>query len=285
PKTLDPVLYTGIYESQIMGSVLDTLVEYKSDFSDFQPGLAEDWEVSDDLLEYTFTLREDAYFHPGEHQDVRQVTAEDVKYSIESSSEESVMDRITDVKEVEVVDEFTAKIILDEPNATLMAMLTDTGNGIVPEEEVEGQGDSFSTNIIGSGPFKIVDWQDDQQVSLERHDDYWGDTPHLDGVNFKIISDPNMMANSLRSGDIDLATDVKGQNREVIEQEDSLELASIPALSISYLDLNNVQGPTADVDVRRAIYMATDIEEIVSGANQYGGAVPSYLPVPTSSWG
>lgn len=285
PKTLDPIDYTGIYESQIMGSVIDTLVSYNQDFSEVEPSLATEWEVSDDLTEYTFKLREDVYFQPGEYQDGRQMTAEDVKYSIERSQEESSMDRITDVEEVEVVDDFTVTIHLEQPNATLMAMLTDTGNAIVPKEEVEGWGDDFGTNLVGTGPFKIVDWKADQQVELERNEDYWGETPHLDGVNFKIISDTNMMANALRSGDIDIATEVKGQNREVIEQEEGLELISEPALSIAYLDLNNKQGPTADPDVRRAIYMATNVEEIVQGANQYGGAEVSYLPVPPRSWG
>lgn len=285
PKTLDPVLYTGIYESDVMRNIADTLVDYNEDLSDFVPSLATDWEISDDLTEYTFNLREDAYFQPGEYQDGRQMTAEDVKYSIERSAEESVMNRITNVDEVEVVDDFTVTIHLDEPNAAILAMLTDRGNIIIPEEEVEGWGDSFGTNLIGTGPFKIEDWQADQKVSLVRHDEYWGETPHLDGVNFNIITDPSMMTNSLRSGDIDIATEIKGQNREVIEQEDGFELLSEPALSLTYLDLNNKEGPTADPDVRRAIYMATDVEEVVEGANQYGGSEVSYLPLPKGSWG
>ncbi len=101
----------------------------------------------------------------------------------------------------------------------------------------------------------------------------------------KFISDQNMMTNALRSGDIDIAMDVKGQNREIINQDSNFELLTNPGLSIVYLDLNNKVGPTADKRVREAIYMATNVEEIITGVNQWGGGDVSYLPLPPGSWG
>lgn len=285
PNTLDPVRYTGVYESQIMRSIGDTLVEYSKDLSEFIPAIATEWETSEDLLSYTFQLRDDVYFQPGEYQDGRQMTAEDVKYSLERSANESVMNRLTGVDHVEVTDEFEVTIHLTEPNAALLAMLTDKGNIIIPKEEVEGWGDQFGAHLVGTGPFQFKDWQTDQQVELVKHDNYWGEAPHLDGVNYKIITDINMMTNAIRSGDIEIATDIKGQSREVIDQDPDLELLSEPALSITYLDLNNKQGPTADPQVREAIYKATDVDELVEGANQYGGATVSYAPIPKESWG
>ncbi|MDI2587618.1 ABC transporter substrate-binding protein [Psychrobacillus sp. NEAU-3TGS] len=285
PKTLDPIKYTGVYESQIMRMVSDTLVVYSKDLSEIQPSLATSWEVSEDMKEYTFTLRDDVFFQPGEYQDGRQMTAEDVKYSLERSAKESAMNRLRGVTSVEVTGEFEVKLHLESPNAALLAMLTDAGNMIIAKEEVEGWGDNFGSNVVGTGPFQIKNWQQDQQVELVRHDKYWGEKPHLDGVTVKIISDPNMMTNALRSGDIDIATDVKGQNRELIKQDTNLELISKSALATVYLDLNNKVGPTADPKVREAIYKATNVEEIVQGVNQWGGAVPSLLPIPKDSWG
>ena len=125
----------------------------------------------------------------------------------------------------------------------------------------------------------------DQEVKLVRHENYWGDKPNVDNLTMKFISDQNMMTNALRSGDIDIAMDVKGQNREIINQDSNLELLTNPGLSIVYLDLNNKVGPTADKRVREAIYMATNVEEIISGVNQWGGGDVSYLPLPPGSWG
>ena len=285
PQTLDPTKYTGVYESQVMRSVADTLVVYSKDLSEVTPSLATEWKISDDLLVYTFKIRDDVFFQPGEYQDGRQMTAEDIKYSLERSAKESVMNRLRGVTKVEVIGEFEVEVHLESPNAALLAVLTDAGNSIIPKEEVEGWGDQFGSHLVGTGPFAIKDWKKDQQIDLVKHEKYWGGKPHLDGVRMKVIADPNMMTNALRSGDIDIAQDVKGQNRELVKQDENLELLTVQALSITYLDLNNKVGPTADVKVREAIYKATNVDEIVKGVNQWGGAVRSYQPLPPGSWG
>lgn len=284
-STLDPILYTGVYESQIMRQIGDTLVEYDKNLEEIIPSLATEWEVSEDMKEYTFTLRDDVYFQPGEYQDGRQMTAEDVKYSLERSAEESVQNRLSGVSSVDVVDESTVKINLEEPNSALINMLTDPGNMIIPKEEVEGHGDSFGSNIIGTGAFQIDEWQTGQQVELVKHENYWGEEPYLDGVVFKFIQDESMMGNAIRTGDIDIATNITGQNREIIEQSDGIELLTTPGLSITYLDMNFVNGPTADPKVREAIIKATNVKEIVEGVHQWGGGEESFMPLPRSSWG
>ncbi|MBM4761266.1 ABC transporter substrate-binding protein [Bacillus sp. B15-48] len=285
PKTLDPAKYTGVYESQVMNQIADTLIVYNKELTEFIPSLATEWEVSDDMKVYTFKLRENAYFQPGEYQDGRQMTAEDVKYSLERSVNESAMNRLRGVEKVEVISEFEVEVHLTEPNAALFPMLTDAGNVIVPKEEVEGWGDDFGSHLIGTGPFMLDSWAKDSEVKIVRNDQYWGETPHLDGVTFKIIPDQSQMANALRAGDIHVGMDIKGQNRELINQDDNLVLLSEPALSLTYLDLNNINGPTADPKVREAIYKGTNVEEVVQGANQWGGAEKSFMGLPKTSWG
>jgi peptide/nickel transport system substrate-binding protein len=272
--TLDPTLYTGVYESQIMRSIADTLLVYDKDLQNFVPSLATEWQAADDMMSYTFKLRDDVHFQKGKYQDGRQMTAEDVKFSLERSATKSAQNRLAGVK-----------IHLEQPNSALLAMLTDQGNIIIPKEEVEGWGDQFGAHLVGTGPFLLKDWKTDQQVDLVKHENYWGAKPNLDGVTYKFISDQSMMTNALRSGDIDIATDIKGQNREVIEQDKKLKLLSTPGLSITYLDMNFQKGPTADPKVREAIYKATNIEEIVKGVHQWGGATPANGPLPQGSWG
>ncbi|MFD2829952.1 ABC transporter substrate-binding protein [Corticicoccus populi] len=284
-STLDPVLYTGVYESQIMRQIGDTLVVYDQELEEIVPSLATEWEISEDMMTYTFTLRDDVYFQEGEYQDGRQMTAEDVKYSLERSSEESVQNRLVGVESVDVTDDFEVAVNLEEPNAALINMLTDSGNMIVPQEEVEGHGDAFGANLIGTGAFTLDSWQTGQQVNLVKNENYWGEEPYLDGVVFKFISDESMMGNAIRSGDIHIATNVTGQNREIIETTEGLELLSTPGLSITYLDMNFTEGPTADPKVREAIVKATDTQQIVDGVHQWGGGEVSYLPLPRGSWG
>ncbi|CQR46269.1 putative D,D-dipeptide-binding periplasmic protein DdpA precursor [Paraliobacillus sp. PM-2] len=283
--TLDPTLFTGAYESQIIRSIADTLMVYSKDLQSFTPSLATEWEAADDMMSYTFKLRDDVHFQPGEYQDGRLMTAEDVKYSLERSAENSAQNRLAGVESVEVTGEFEVVLHLEEPNSAILAMLTDPGNSIIPKEEVEGWGDQFGAHLVGTGPFMLEDWQTDQQVELVKHENYWGEEPNLDGVTFKFITEDAMMTNALRSGDIDIATNIKGQNRAVIEQDGNLELRSTPGLSITYLDMNYKQGPTADPKVREAITKATNIEEIVQGVHQWGGGTVAYGPLPKGSWG
>ena len=77
----------------------------------------------------------------------------------------------------------------------------------------------------------------DREVKLVRHENYWGDKPNIDNLTMKFISDRNMMTNALRSGDIDIAMDVKGQNREIINQDSNLELLTNPVYPLFTLIL------------------------------------------------
>lgn len=283
--TLDPIRYTGVYEGWPISHIADTLIVYDKEMSSFLPALATDWTVSDDGLVHTFTLRDDVHFQPGAYQDGRLMTPEDVKFSLERSANESALDRLSGVEEVVVSGEHEVELHLAAPNAALLAMLTNAGNVIVPWEEVEGWGDDFGSHLVGTGPFQIDQWRKDQELRLVRHEGYWGERPHLDGLTFKFILEPNMLLNALRTGEVDIANGISGQNLELVRQDSSLELLSKPSLSTFYVDLNNVEGPTADKRVREAIAMAIDVEEIVQGVDRWGGAAGSYLPVPPLSWG
>lgn len=284
-SNLDPTKYTGQYESNIIRQIGDTLIIYDQELNEFLPNLADEWTLSEDGLIYNFKLREDVYFHPTEYQDGRQMTADDVKYSLERSAFDSALNRLIGIESVEVIDDFEVDVHLEKPNSSILAMLTDSGNIIIPKEDVEGFGDSFGHNLTGTGPFILENYQSGQQVDLVKHDKYWGEEPNLDGVSFKIIEDATQMSNSLLAGDIDVATGITGQNRKIIEDSDNLELISIAGLSTTYLDLNMMEGPTADDKVREAMYMATDVSSIIDGVNKWGGAEVSYSPLPKASWG
>ena len=141
PKNLDPVKYTGTYESQIIYQVCDTVVNYNKDLNEIIPGLATDWKISDDGMEYTFTIRDDVYFQPGKYQDGRKMTAEDVAYNMNRSAKESAMNRLDMLDHAEAIDDTHVKATLKAPSAVFLTALTNAGNAVVPKEEVEGWGD------------------------------------------------------------------------------------------------------------------------------------------------
>lgn len=285
PKTLDPVKYTGTYESNIMNSIYDTLVAWTDDQQKIVGSLATDWKVSDNLLEYTFTLRDNVYFHDGKYVKGRKLTAEDVKYSLERSATQSAMGRLSDLKEAVVVDEKTVKLILKQPNAAFLARLTDPGNGIVPKEEVEGWGDEFGQHPVGTGPFVFDSWAKDDNVTLVRNEKYWVAKPHLEKLVFKFIPDQAMMSNALLSGDIDIATDVAGPDRQKLKADKNITIQTMPGMNVYFAAMNMQKGPTADIRVRKAIAYALDVDAAVKNIFQFGGATRAYVPLPKKSWG
>ena len=285
PKNLDPVKYTGTYESQIIGTVCDTLVEYNTELTEIQPGLAKSWTVSDDGLAYTFTLRDDVYFQPGKFQEGRKLTAEDIKYSLERSHELSAMNRLDMLDHAEVVSDTEVVCYLSEPNAVFLTALTDAGNVIVPKEEVEGWGDDFGTHLVGTGPFALESFELDQQAVLTRNDKYWANKPYLDGVTFKPVSDGNQAVNALRTGEINVATSLGGEAVQIAREDQSVQLLETPGLHVAYIYFNQKKGPTADIRVREAIIKAVNVEELTAGVYQYNEAKPASLPLPPGSWG
>jgi peptide/nickel transport system substrate-binding protein len=285
PKNLDPVKYTGTYESQIIGTVCDSLVEYNTELTEIQPGLAKSWKVSEDGLTYTFTLRDDVYFQPGKFQEGRKMTAEDVKYSLERSHQLSAMNRLDMLDHCEAVSDTELVCYLAEPNAVFLTALTDAGNVIVPKEEVEGWGDDFGTHLVGTGPFALESFELDQQAVLKRNDKYWAAKPYLDGVTFKPVSDGNQAVNALRTGEINLATNLSGEAVKIAREDQSVKLMETPGLHVAYIYFNQKSGPTADIKVRQAIIKAVNVEELTAGVYQYNEAKPASLPLPPGSWG
>ena len=279
PKNLDPVKYTGTYESNVMRSIFDTVVAWSDDQTEILPCLAESWDISEDMMEYTFKLRDDVYFHNG-----RQMTAEDIKYSLERSEKESAMQRLADLDHAEVIDDTTVKLVLKAPNAAFLARLTDAGNGIVPKEEVEALGDNFGKQPVGTGAFKFDSW-DQNIITLSRNDQYFLAKPHLEKVEFKFINDLTQMGNALTAGDITVAHEISDVDRQKFDKDDTVQVLTSPGMNVYMLEMNVVSGPTADPKVREAITYAIDVDAAVKNIFPNGGASRAYVPLPENSWG
>lgn len=284
-SNIDPIKFTGVYEGQIIENVADTLIVYSDDMTSFNGSLATEWESNEAGDEWTFKLREDVYFQPGEYQDGRQMTAEDVKYSLERSHNESALARLTMLDHCEVIDEFTVKCVLQSPDAAFLPALTNSGNVIVPKEEVEGWGEEFGAHLVGTGPFMMGEWKTDESANLVKFDKYWGGDVYLDGLNFVYITEVNQRVNALKNGDIDIAYDVTGEGIADIQADENLVMNLQPGMGVNYIYFNMKNGPTADIKVRKALQMAVDREAMVAALYQYGEGQPGYLPIPPNSWG
>lgn len=284
-SNLDPIKYTGVYEDQIIRTVGDTLVGYNKDMSKMVGILATEWTVNEAGDVYHFKLRDDVYFQKGQYQDGRQMTAEDVKYSLERSAKESALNRLEMLDHVEVTGDFEVDCYLKTPNSAFLAALNNGGNIIVPKEEVEGWGDDFGAHLVGTGPFAMKELITDQSCELVRNDNYWGPKPYLDGVMFRFITDVNMRINALRSGEVQIANDLRDESIKIAREDPNLKTNEVPGMQVNYMYMNMMEGPTKDIKVRTAIIQALDIDQLNKALYQYDEADRAYMPLPPISWG
>ena len=290
PSKLDPIHYSGAYEGQIICAACDRLIEYNDELTEFVPSLATSWEVSDDGITYVFQIREGVNFTASDYHDARALTAEDVAYSLNRSGQYSDNARLSMLDKAEATGDLEVTCTLTNACAAFLTALTDAGNSIIAQEDVEGYGDSFNRNVCGTGPFKLVEFSLDERATLEANEEYWLTRPNVDTLVFRFITDLTQNANAAVTGEVDIATDLMGEAIATAQASDAVEILTTQALQISYIRFNSrdeIEGrpnPLADVNVRKALAMAADWDAIRTALFKYDDAVPGYLPIPFGSW-
>ncbi len=266
-QSLDPHKVVAAGTKEVMFNVFEGLVKPTPD-GELVPAVAEKWDISDDHLTYTFTLREGVKFHNGD-----TVTPEDVVYSInrcKSSDDPGVIPipAFEAILSVEALDDKTVAITLAEPSNEFLSYLT---AAILPADYTEQD-----TAPVGTGPFKYVSRVAQDNVVLERFDDYWGTPASLEQVTFKIIENGDSLLMSLQSGAIDLCSHLTSTQVAQLPADFYTEVGTMNLVQALYL--NNAEKPFDDVRVRQALCMAIDRQGIFDLAfDGYGHPIGSSI--------
>ena len=306
--TLDPAqVEPGEGGETIILQVYERLLEIASDSPDLEPAIAtevpsvENGLISEDGLTYTFPIREGVVFHDG-----TPLTAEDVKYSWDRAMTMDLPEGnagvlVDNIAETRVVDDQTFEVTLNKPSASfLYSAVTAMVASIVSQDAVEANGGVtagepnrfMSANMVGTGPYKFVEWNRNQNIRLEVFDDYWGEPAKLD-VRIEIGGDPDVRVLGLRAGEFDtietdpsFIADIEGADGVTIYQEGLL----LEPLHIGF-NLNIPEGALPDTDtiptdffhdkrVRQAFNYAFNYEGFLNGPLAgFGQPNPHYLPI------
>jgi hypothetical protein len=243
--------------------VFNTLVALDKGFN-VVPELARAWQVSPDGKRVTFQLQRGAKFHDG-----TDFNAEAVKWNVErildpqnKSPQRAPLEPA--IASVTVVDPNTVAIDLKKPFAPLLAALAERPGFIVSPSAAKQMGPDFGQRPVGTGPFKFVEWVRDSQVTLERFPDYWEKgKPHLDRVIFRVVPDPTVRLTMVRTGEVDIATDVDAKDIPGIRNEASLRISEMkPAARWTALQWRVDEPPFNNKALRQAIALAIDRNEI-----------------------
>jgi peptide/nickel transport system substrate-binding protein len=276
PDQLDPHLTTAYASFQVLENVYDTLVAPDAQ-GEFQPSLATEWETSDDGLTWTFTLRDDVSFHDGS-----EFTADDVVYTYDRiiDDETAVAWRFASVENVEATDDQTVVITLSEPTPNLLDNIGGyKGMSILADGAAD---DDLATTANGTGPFRLDDVSA-SGITLSAFEDYWGEGPHLDGVEYRFMSESAAALTALRTGEIHWTDNVPPQDIEGLDADEEVELGTSPSVDYWYLALNQAQEPWDNADARRGIAFGLD-REAITEATQFGAATVNQTAIPADNF-
>ena len=308
PTTLDPAaVEPGEGGETVILQVYERLLEIGIVGPDPVPGLAtevptvENGLISEDLLTYTFPLREGVVFHDG-----NPLTANDVKFSWDRAMEMDLPEGNAgilndNIASTTAVDDATFEVVLQQPNAAFLnAVVPAMVSSVVSQAAVEANGgvaagevsEYMATNMVGTGPYKLVAWNRGENIQAEIYTDYWGTPANLD-LRIEIGSDPDIRVLGLRAGDFDTIEtdpsfigDIEGADGVTIFAEG----LTVEPIHIGF-NLNIPDPPGAPEDtipadffhdplIRRAFNHAFDYEAFVTGAlGGFGDFNPHYIPI------
>ncbi len=279
---LDPADSYDFHTWEIHHNTMDTLLHYIPGTTELELGLATGYEVSDDGLEYTFTLVEGASFPDG-----TPFNAEAVKWSIDrvirlEGDPNWLVSSFVD--SVEVVDEYTVKFMLLSPVSYFpLLVATQPYSPVSPNCYSEDQFDADSL-CSGVGPYTITSWERDVEMVLEQYDGYPGTPPATPKIIIKYYADPTTMRLAVESGEIDVAwKTLNPTDYADLEAAGELQVIEGPGAQIRYICFNVTTPPFDQVEVRQAIAYAVDRDAVTSIAF-LGTHVPLYSMVPIGMW-
>lgn len=255
PDFLDPHLATASISYQMILNMFEGLMAPQTDGT-LEPALAKTFEVSEDGLTYTFTLKEGLTFHNGE-----PVTVEDVKYTFDrlmgTESGEPLSSSFENVVALETPDDQTFILRLSEPNSNFLYSMTALHSAIIPKSN-DGQ---HNENPIGTGPFKFESYTPGNVLKLEKNSEYWKEgLPYLEKVDFVFQTDDQSAMLALQSGEVDLTRVIVHQIPQV---ENDFTLNYQENNSALIISMNQDRKPFNDVRVRQAIHYAVNKQDII----------------------
>ncbi|HEY0799414.1 MAG TPA: ABC transporter substrate-binding protein, partial [Steroidobacteraceae bacterium] len=275
PPVLDPTANPAAAISEVLyGNVYEGLVQFAADGS-VLPKLALSWEVSNDGLSYLFRLKPGVHFHDGSAFD-----AAAAKFSLDRvmapGSVNPQRSRLSAVRQVDVVDPLTLRLILGQRSGGLMQSLAFGSLVMVSRQSAAGN----AVQPVGTGPFRFLRWRRGDSVTLERNPNYQGVPARLDQVTFKFIADPTAAFAALMAGDVDAFANYPAP-------ESFAQFAADPRFAVfsgstemeTVLGLNERVAPLSNILVRRAISYALDRRAIIDGSMfGYGIPIGSHFP-------
>ena len=282
PRGLDPALVDDGESAKVMSNIYEGLLKYNKDSTKVEASLAKSWDISPDGLSYTFHLQQGVKF-----QDGTDFNAAAVKVNIDRQLPPQVTADMAyasfvygSVKNVEVVDTNTVKVNLTSPSTPFLSNLAMImAAPMISPKALTDNKNNVNQAPSGTGPYKFVKWEKDQNIVLVRNDEYWGTKALTKNVIFKFIKDNSARVVALNNGEADM---IDGIDATVVKQitDAGDKIFQAPGMNINYMAYNTSRKPFNDQKLRMAVSQAINVPELVKSLYQ-GYSEPANSVLPT----
>jgi len=284
--SLDPAITTDAESFEVTANIYETLVKTDKKAQELLPGLAETWSVSEDGLTWIFKIRTDVVFHDGTSLDAKAVAFNFHRWMNEDSPYHTGQFTYWShsfngfpgiVESVTALSDTTLEIILNEPFAPFLSVLSMPAYGIASPEAIMTYNEGLKDHPVGTGPFMFKSWEKGDEIVLEKNNHYWSTEAKVDTVVFRLIHPYEDRIELLTSGDIHIANNLLPQEMKAIKQNNTVKVQYRPFLNIGYLALNNTSEHFSDERVREAVsllidkenMLATELDELTKPAHSF----------------
>ncbi|MEA1891802.1 MAG: peptide-binding protein [Campylobacterota bacterium] len=264
PSRINPILATDSSSGEIAGFIFNGLVKFDKDSLNIIGDLAGEFYYEDNTT-LIFKLKKDVQWHDG-----KKFSANDVLFTYKTIVSEKIISPYSAafrfVKDVEVVDEHTIKVIYKQP---YFKALETWMMGILPEHILRNDknimNSKFNTNPIGTGAYKLEQLEHSKNIILAANDSYFEGRPKIDKISFHVIADPVTRFMMLKSGDLDIGSLEPMQYERQLSSEffEKFNIYEDISRSYTYLGLNLRRDKFKNSKVREALSLAIDRQEIV----------------------
>jgi peptide/nickel transport system substrate-binding protein len=280
PSTLDPPRGSNGLDHIFLWTMFDTLIEWDAATLKPKPGMAE-WSFPD-ANTVLLNIKPGILFHDGTPCD-----AQAVKFNLDrsrSDTSSNIRAELVNVSNVTVVSPTQVRLTLSQPDAALPAILSDRAGMMASPKAVMESGADFGRKPVGAGPWKFVNWTDNQKFVVTRNTSYWrAGLPYLDGIEMAIIPESQTALRSVVSKQNQLAFGLPSRSRTIIERDSSLNMVTGPTLYCHLLYINYAKPPLDNPKVRQAINLAINRDAFVK-ATMDGAGEPAHMMVPQGYW-
>lgn len=292
-ETMNAILTQDTASSRVIDMMTKSLIISHPITTEPTPELAVSWDITDDGLEYTFNLRDDATWHDGE-----DLTAEDVVFTYETHMHEDTgsprfSELTSRIETVEALDDHTVQFNMSQPASPFL--LQNCVYGIVPQhvlgdvEPADIASHPFSTGeqgtTIGCGPFQFEEWVSGDYVTLVKYENFYGGEPNIDQWIRRIVPDQTVLAQQVSTGEVDYGA-IQESDFESLDEQENINVTQYDTFNFTFYayQLNPERTELfQEPEVRQALVYGLDRQSMVQ-AIRFGIGEVARGTMPIPSW-